>query len=306
MFLAGMAVFTGASLALTLSDTILQLNILRAVQSIGAAMLFATALPLLSVAFPEAAARAKAIGVYGAVMAGATVAGPVIGGALVTQYGWRSIFTVNVPIGVAVLVLAALRMPESARTPDRRADFLGSLLLTGGLVAGVFALTRGNALGWSSATVIGLIVTAAVLLIAFLAWQFRAAHPLFDVTMAKKPGFSGTAIVSVAHMATLMAATNYLAVFFIGTLGYTPLQMGLRVLPISLGAMAAAPLTAIFAKRVPIGISLPVTMAVSTATATPRGNLMPGPVRSTKRRLRSAGGLLPSAVTCKPSWSSRT
>jgi EmrB/QacA subfamily drug resistance transporter len=262
MFLAGMAVFTASSLAMTLADTIVQLNILRAVQSVGAAMLFATALPLLSVAFPTAAARAKAIGIYGAVMAGAAVLGPVIGGTLVTGYGWRSIFTVNIPIGIAVIVLAALKMPESPRTPGRRADWLGSVLLTGGLVAGVLALTRGNVLGWSSVAVLGLIAAAVVLLIAFVAWQFKAPHPLFDVKMAKKPGFSGTAIVSVAHMATLMAATNYLAVFFIGTFGYTPLQMGLRMLPISLGALVAAPLTAIFAKRVPIALSLPVTMAL--------------------------------------------
>ncbi|MEU4244409.1 MFS transporter [Actinoplanes sp. NPDC026619] len=272
MFVAGMFVFTAASLALSVSGTILQLDILRAVQSVGAAMLFATALPLLSVAYPGAGARAKAIGLYGAVMAGATVAGPVVGGALVTQFGWRSIFTVNVPIGIGIIVLAALRLPESARIPDRRADWLGATLLTGGLVAGVFGLTRGNSLGWQSAQVVALIGGAVVLLIAFLAWQVRARHPLFDIAMAKKPGFTGTAIVSVAHMATLMAATSYLALFFIGTLGYTPLQMGLRVLPISVGAMIAAPLTAIFAKRVPIGISLPVTMALVTVGMWLMGN----------------------------------
>jgi EmrB/QacA subfamily drug resistance transporter len=264
LFVVGMIVFTGASLALTLSNTIVQLDVLRAVQSIGAAMLFATALPLLSVAFPAAGARAKAIGIYGAVMAGATVAGPVIGGALVTQFGWRSIFTINVPIGIVIIVLAVLRLPHSATNPGRRADWLGSVLLTGGLVAGVFALTRSNALGWSSTTVIGLLVTAGVLVILFLFWQVRAKHPLLDIAMTKKPGFAGTAIISVAHMATLMAATNYLALFLIGTLGYTPLQMGLRVLPISIGAMIAAPLTAIFAKRVPIAVSLPVTMTLVT------------------------------------------
>jgi EmrB/QacA subfamily drug resistance transporter len=261
MLLTGMAVFTAASLALTFSNTILQLDILRAVQGVGAAMLFATALPLLSVAFPESAARAKAIGIYGAVMAGATVAGPVVGGALVTEFGWRSVFSINVPIGI-VIILVALRMPESARTPDRRADWPGSLLLTGGLVAGVFALTQGNSLGWSSATVIALIVGAVLLLITFLAWQLRARHPLFDIAMARKPGFAGTAIISVAHMATLMAATNFLALFFIGTLGYTPLQMGLRVLPLSIAAMLAALLTAILAKGVPFRVSLPAGMVL--------------------------------------------
>ncbi|MFY4723278.1 MFS transporter [Streptomyces sp. LaBMicrA B280] len=263
MFLSGMAVFTGASLALTLASSIVQLDALRAVQGVGAAMLFATALPLLSAAFPEAAARAKAIGVYGAVMAGATVLGPVIGGALVTEFGWRSIFTVNLPIGTAVLVLAALKMPEPPRAPGLRTDGLGSLLLTGGLVTGVFAVTRSSALGWTSPTVIGLLSAAAVLVLGFLAWQMRGAkHPLLDLAMARKPGFVGTAIVSVGHMATLMAATTYLSLFLMGTLDCTPLQMGLRVIPISVSAMIAAPLTAVFAKKLPISVSLTATMAL--------------------------------------------
>ncbi|MFI7004669.1 MFS transporter [Nocardia sp. NPDC050175] len=262
MFVIGMVVFTASSLALSLSETILQLNILRAVQGVGAAMLFATALPLLSVAFPDSAKRAKAIGIYGAVMAGASVAGPVLGGLLVTQFGWRSVFTINIPIGLLIIALAVLRMPESPRTPDRRTDWLGSLLLTGGLVAGVYGMTRGNALGWGSATILTLAALAVALLGLFLVWQFRTAHPLFDVSMLKKPGFAGTAIVSVAHMATLMAASNYLALFLINTLGYTPLQMGLRLLPISLAALVAAPLAAIYAKRIPIPIALPATMAL--------------------------------------------
>ncbi|MFF8269495.1 MFS transporter [Streptomyces sp. NPDC016562] len=272
MFIIGMAGFTASSLALAFANTIVVLDVLRAAQGFAAAMLFATALPLLSVAYPEKAARAKAIGIYGAVMALATVAGPVVGGALVTQFGWRSIFTINVPIGIGIMVLAWLKMPESASSPERRADLLGSVLLTGGLVAGVFALTRSNALGWTSGTVIGLLVAAVILLIAFLAWQVKAKHPLFDLGMAKKPGFSGTAIVSVAHMATLMAASNYIALFLIGTLGYSPLQMGLRLLPISLGAMIAAPLTAIFARRVPLALSLPVTMALVTVGMYLMGN----------------------------------
>ncbi|MGW6204320.1 MFS transporter [Streptomyces sp. NPDC055089] len=263
MYVAGMTVFTGASLAMTLSQGIVQLDVLRVVQGIGAAMLFATALPLLAVAFPAAGARAKAIGVYGAVMASATVLGPVIGGALVTRFGWRSIFLINVPIGIAMIVMAALKMPESAGNKGQRADWPGSLLLTGGLVAGVFALTRSQALGWTSGTVVSLIVTGVVLVAAFLFWQTRAEHPLFDISMAKKPGFTGTAVVSVAHMATLMAAATYLALFLMGR-GYTPLEMGLRLLPISLCAMIAAPVSAVLAKRVSLGAGTVGTMTMVT------------------------------------------
>ncbi|MEV7616026.1 MFS transporter [Streptomyces sp. NPDC089799] len=259
----GMAVFTASSLAMTMAGSIVQLDVLRVVQGIGAAMLFATALPLLAAAFPEAGARAKAIGVYGAVMASATVLGPVVGGALVTQFGWRSIFLINVPIGIAMVVLAARKMPETESAQSHRADWLGSLLLTGGLVAAVFAMTRSHALGWTSGTVITLIVAGVLLLAAFLFWQTRASHPLFDISMAKKPGFTGTAIVSAAHMATLMASSTYLALFLLGQ-GYTPLEMGLRLMPISACAMVAAAVTPILAKRVPFGIGLTVTMAVVT------------------------------------------
>ncbi|GMA23972.1 putative drug resistance transporter [Luteimicrobium album] len=276
LFLAGMAVFTAASLALALSGTILQLDVLRAVQGVGATMLFATALPLLSVAFPDPAARMRAIGVYGAVMAGATVAGPVLGGALVTSFGWRSIFLVNVPIGVVILGVATRRLPESPRALGRRADWLGSVLLTGGLVAGVLALTRGNSLGWTSPTLVALAGAALALLVCFVAWQFRAPHPLLDVGMLRKPGFAGTAIVSVGHMATLMAAANFLALFMIGTFGCTPLEMGLRLLPISGAALIAAPVAAALAKRVPLRVSLPVTMGLVTAGMWWLGRLEPG------------------------------
>lgn len=264
LFLIGMAVFTVSSLVLATSGSVLELNVLRAVQGGGAAMLFATAIPLLAATFPEAEERATAIGIYGAVMAAATVAGPVLGGALVTQFGWRSIFTINVPIGIVVLMVAFARMPEPPRSAGGRTDWLGSLLLVGGLTSGVFALTRGNALGWTSATVLSLVAGSVVLLVAFGVRQTIASYPLLRLSMVRKPGFAGTAIVSVAHMGTLIAATNYLAVFMIGSFGLTPLQMGLRLLPISFAALIAAPTAAIFAKRVPLAIALPITMGTVT------------------------------------------
>ncbi|MFI6165525.1 MFS transporter [Nocardia sp. NPDC051052] len=262
VFLAGLAVFTGSSLALALSTSIAMLDVLRAVQGIGAAMLFAAALPLLAVVYPGREARLKAIGIYGAVIASATVAGPVVGGALVTAFGWRSVFLINVPVGAVLLVLAYLRMPESVKPGGRRTDWLGSVLLTGGLLAGVFALIRGNSVGWTSAEILGLLGAAAVLLIAFLVWQFRAADPMFDVAMARKAGFAGTAIVSTVYAATIMATVTYLGLYLMNTLGYTPLQMGLRLVPISLTAFLTAPPAAALSKRVPISVSLTISMVL--------------------------------------------
>ncbi|MFE3517701.1 MFS transporter [Streptomyces sp. NPDC059166] len=261
LYVAGMVVFTASSLAITMAGGIVALDVLRMVQGIGAAMLFATTLPLLAVAFPEAKPRAKAIGVYGAVMASATVLGPVVGGGLVTQFGWRSIFFINVPIGLAMIVLAVVRMPEGDRGPEHRADWLGSVLLTGGLVAGVFAVTRSHALGWTSAAVLSLTAIGLILLVGFLFRQTRIAHPLFDLSMVRNPGFTGTAVVSVAHMATLMASATYLALFLMGQ-GYTPLEMGLRLLPISACAMVAAAVTPALARRVPLPAGMTGAMAL--------------------------------------------
>ncbi len=262
LFLAGMSVFTLSSLALSLSGTILVLNLLRAVQGVGAAMLFAAALPLLAVAYPGRDARLKAIGIYGAVLASASVAGPVVGGALVTAFGWRSVFIVNVPIGIAVIALALLKMPESVEPSSRRTDWLGSTLLTASLVSGVFALTRGNAWGWTSPEVLGLAIGSVVLLAAFVAWQVKAPDPMFDGRMVRQAGFTGTAIVSIVYSATIMAVVTYLALFFINVYDYTPLEMGLRILPLSVTAFVAAPISAAISKKVPYSITLPATMVL--------------------------------------------
>jgi EmrB/QacA subfamily drug resistance transporter len=265
VFVAGMGVFTTSSLALSLAGTDLVLNGLRAVQGVGAAMLFATALPILADAYLEHRPRMRAIGIYSAVMGAATAAGPVVGGILVTAFGWRSIFLLNVPIGVIVLVLAARSMSESRRPSARKSDWPGSILLTSALVAGVLCFTRGRDLGWHSAALLSLAAVAVVLFVAFLVWEARSKHPLFDLTMVRRPGFFGTALTALTFMATLMAATNYLALFMVGTLGYTPLQMGLRVLPITIGALVAAPIAARLLQRVPFSVALPASLAIVVA-----------------------------------------
>ncbi len=262
VFMSGMAVFAVASLALVFAPNALALNVLRAVQGVGAAMLFATALPILSQAYPDRRSRMRAIGVYSAVMGGATAAGPVVGGALVTGFGWRSIFLINVPISIAVIIIASRSLRESTREHSRRSDLPGSALLTAGLVLGVLAITRGQDWGQLSTPVMAMSAAAVGLLAVFVWWQGRSRHPLFDPAILRKPGFVGTALVSFAFMATLMAAANYLALFLMGTLEHSPLQMGLRVLPLTVGALVAAPIAARFLQRLPFSIVLPTGLAV--------------------------------------------
>ncbi len=262
IYATGIVIFTLSSLALALSGSILELDILRAVQGFGGAMLFATAMPLLADAFEEPIARARAIGIFGAVIASATAAGPVVGGGLVTAFGWRSIFTINVPIGIIITAIALLRLPESRHTVERRTDWAGAVLLTGGLVAGVYCLIRGNSLGWSSGQIITVGMASILLLVIFVLWQLRTKNPMFEVEVLTKRGFAGTGIVTVANMATLMAATNYLALFIVNVMGFTPLHMGLCVLPLSIAAFIAAPVAVLSVKRMPPTLVLSISMGM--------------------------------------------
>lgn len=251
VFITGLAIFTTASLGLVLSQSLIQLNLLRAAQGAGAALLFGTALPLIAAAYPDRLARLRAVGLYGAVMAAATVAGPVAGGWLVTACGWRWIFLINVPIGVAVLLFGIWRLTESSRGGRIRTDWVGSILLTSALFFLVLGITRGNTLGWGSTSITSLAVAAIFLFVAFIIWEVRTDHPLLDFGIIRRAAFPGAALVAFTHTATMMAATNFLMLYFINTLSYSALQAGLRALPISLSAMVAAPVAAHFGRKIP-------------------------------------------------------
>ncbi|SFF11738.1 drug resistance transporter, EmrB/QacA subfamily [Actinoplanes philippinensis] len=248
VFVAGLFVFTAASLACALAGSAATLIAARAVQGGGAALLFGTALPLLGAAYPEPAQRARAVGVFGASYAAATAAGPLIGGVLVDGPGWRWIFLINVPIGL-LAVAGCLRLRESR--PDRapRNDWTGAALLSGGLLALLTALIRGNDDGWASGPILGLCTASAVLLVAFVGWERRTADPMLSLRLLVRPAFAGVALQSFATAATLVAATYYLALHLQNVAGYSPLETGLRVLPLTATALVAAPVAAALLRR---------------------------------------------------------
>jgi MFS family permease len=191
------------------------------------------------------------VGAFGATLAGATAVGPLVGGALVDGPGWRWIFLVNVPIGLAALIAGWLRLAESRSAAARAADWPGTALLTGGLLTLLLALIRGNADGWRSAEILGLFAAAAVLLAGFIVREASAAEPMLDLRLFRRASFTGISLGAWALSATLIGATSYLALYMVNTLDYSPFQAGLRFLPLTVASFLAAPIVARLVDRVP-------------------------------------------------------
>jgi MFS family permease len=190
VFMLGLAIFSASSLACGLAPDPLFLNVSRAAQGIGAAMMFGTSLALIAQEF-QGRERGTALGIWGATTAAAVSTGPLVGGALVDALSWRWIFLVNVPIGLAALVVAQLRLRESRDPGAAGVDLRGVALLCPALFLLVYALIRGNEEGWGSALIISCFAASALLLVLFVVAERRAAHPLLDLSLFRKPAFTG-------------------------------------------------------------------------------------------------------------------
>jgi predicted MFS family arabinose efflux permease len=238
------------------SQTALVLVLARGLQGAGGALLLATSVPLLGDAYPGRA-RATALGIWGATIGAATAVGPLVGGLLTDTFGWRSIFLVNLPIGLLAAPLA-LRLTAESRGARRPLDALGLALLTGGLIAGVFAIVRDGAAGWQSAQVVVAGAIALVALPAFVAVELRMPAPMLDLRLLATPDLAA-ATVSVAALAVgLTPVLIYLAVYFEGALGASPTGAGLMLLPATVASAVAAGVTG----RLLLGrLRLPVVLA---------------------------------------------
>jgi EmrB/QacA subfamily drug resistance transporter len=265
LFLVGLVIFTVGSLACALATTPLQLEAFRALQGVGGAVLFATATPLLRAEF-SGAALARALGAFGATIGGASAVGPLVGGVLTDTLGWRYIFFINLPIGVAAFVAGAARLRESRNPAGGRADWVGTALIIAALTALMFALIRGNALGWASPEIVALFATAAVAFAAFVIYELRiAAAPMADLRLFRRRSFAATGFVAFAISATVIGTITYLSLYLQNTLRYSPVQGGLRFLPLSLVSFAVALLTGRLIGKVPMRVLLGVAMAAAAA-----------------------------------------
>jgi EmrB/QacA subfamily drug resistance transporter len=251
LFAVGLGVFSIASLLCGLAPDPTFLNLARALQGVGGAVMFAVSLALLAQEFPAGRERGTAMGIYGASIGIAVAVGPLVGGALTDGLGWQSIFYLNVPIGLAAIALTYLKLRESRDPNATRIDWPGVVSFSAGLFLLVLALVRGNDEGWGSTLIVSLFAGAGVLLASFLAIESRVREPMLPLGLFKRPSFTGVQLAAFAISASAFALFLYITLYFQNYLGYTPLQAGLRYLPITVVSFFVAPVAGLLLSRVP-------------------------------------------------------
>jgi EmrB/QacA subfamily drug resistance transporter len=235
LFLAGISLFTLASLANGLATTQEMLIGARAVQGVGGAVASAVSLSLMMNLFTEPADRAKAMGLFGFVAAGGGSIGVLLGGILVNSLDWHWIFLVNFPIGILVVVLALRLLPADQVSRTRaRIDIAGAVTVTGALMLAVYAIVNGNQAGWTSAQTLGLLGAAGALFVAFLVIETRVSAPLVPLRLFRLRNVAVSNVVGVLWAAAMFAWFFLSALYLQLVLGYSPLQVGLAFLPANL------------------------------------------------------------------------
>jgi len=267
LFLLGTTLFTLASLACGLAGSQGLLVAARAVQGLGGAVVSAIALSLIMNLFTEPVERAKAMGIYGFVMAGGGSVGALLGGLLTDALSWHWVFLVNIPVGVAVYALTVILLRESrAPAAAARLDVGGAVTVTASLLLAVYAVVNGNEAGWTSAQTLTLLASAAGLLALFLALETWVRDPLMPLRLFRLRSVATANVVGILWSAAMFAWFFVSALYLQLVLGYTPMQVGLAFLPANL-IMAAfslglsAKMVMRFGIRVPLAAGLALTAA---------------------------------------------
>jgi EmrB/QacA subfamily drug resistance transporter len=248
MFVLGLGLFTLASAAAALAPTTATLIAARAVQGVGAAVVTPLTLTLLADSI-SGDRRGLAIGAWSGVSGLGVALGPLVGGAVVDGISWQWIFWINVPIGIALMPIAARRLTES-HGPNRSLDLRGLVLAASGLLGLVYGIVRGAELGWTSTTVLSSMIAGAVLVAAFLAWEHRAPEPMLPLRFFRSRAFSAVNGVSFSMYFGVFGSIFLLAQFFQVTQGYSPLEAGLRTLPWTGMPILVAPIAGLLSDRI--------------------------------------------------------
>ncbi|WP_190086754.1 DHA2 family efflux MFS transporter permease subunit [Streptomyces longisporoflavus] len=266
IFVVSIAVFTAASVAAALSTSTGALIAARTVQGAGAAMMAPLTLTLLTTAVPRER-RGLAFGLWGAANGLALALGPLVGGLVVEGMSWKWIFWVNVPVGLLLIPLAHRRLRES-HGPAGRLDTVGTLLVSLGLLALVLALIEGNGQGWGSALTLVEFGLGAVLLALFLLWESRARHPMLPLRIFRDRAFSLVNSASLLMFVGLYGSLFLLTQLLQMVMGYSPLEAGLRTLPLSAMPIAVAPLAGALSDRIGSRPVVAIGMALQTTGLT--------------------------------------
>jgi len=264
VFATGIVIFTLGSILCGAAPTSLFLSLSRALQGIGGAIMFATALALLAQAFPPRE-RGVAFAAFGAVTGVAVAVGPVIGGAITSGLNWRWIFFVNVPIGVGALLITLRRVDESRLPHAPRPDVPGFVTFSLSLAGLVFGLIRSQAEGWGSFQVLGSLIAAAVLMLAFVAIELRSREPMLDLGLLRVPTFNGGLVAAWAVSASIFSMLTYLVIYFQNLLGYSAMQAGIRFLPLTGAVFLIAGIAGRLTTKVQIRYLIGVGFAFVTA-----------------------------------------
>jgi EmrB/QacA subfamily drug resistance transporter len=262
LFIIGIVLFTAASAACGAANDPLFLIIARGIQGIGGATMFATSLALLSQEF-HGRERGTAFGIWGATIGAAVAIGPLAGGMLTSWISWRWIFFVNIPIGIGAVLLASRQLRESSDPDESRLDPVGLVTLTSGLFCLILALIEGNDHGWTSTFILSLLGAAIVLLALFIASQATKRTTMIDLSLFSRPAFVGAQTTAFAISSSMFAMFLYLTLYLQDILGLSPLQTGLRFLPLSVISFFAAPLAGRLIGPVPIRVLLSFGLALN-------------------------------------------
>ncbi len=262
VFVAGVGVFTLASLLCGAAGSAPALIAARALQGTGGAAMFATGLALIGQEF-AGRERAKAIAAWGATLGLAVAAGPLVGGVLAETLGWRSIFFVNAPAGILTVGVAVARMVNIADPGAERLDWAGLATFSGSLSLLILALLRGNDQGWASTPILSLLAASGLLMAAFVLAERHHPRPMFDLSLLRKPAFAGVSIATFAIGAGMFAMLPYLTFYLQDNLGYSPLAGGLCLLPATilcfLVPLAARPAASKLPPRIVLSAGLAIT-----------------------------------------------
>src|SRR3954447_9139491 len=243
VFSVGLGLFSLGSLLCSAAPSPGWLIAFRGLQGVGGSMLNPVAMSIIRNVFTDARERAQAIGAWGGVVGISMALGPVVGGALVTAAGWRSIFWINIPLGILAIVLVARVVPESRAERPRRLDPLGQVLAVIGLATLTYAIIDGGDTGWSSTPVLGSAVIAALAWTAFVAHERRAPEPLIELRFFRSIPFTGATLIAIAAFTALGGFLLVTNLYLQGDRGLSPVHGGLYTLPMAALAFLAAPLS---------------------------------------------------------------
>jgi len=265
VFQIGLAIFTLGSLACSLAPSLGWLVAFRALQAVGGSMLNPVAMAIVTNVFTDPKERAKAIGLWGSVFGLSVALGPVIGGVLVDSVGWRGVFWVNIPFGIAALALTARYVPESRAATRRSLDPFGQILVLLTLVTVSFGIIEGPDLGWGSALIVACFAVAVAAITMLLAWSRRIAEPLIDLRFFRSLPFSGAALTAVTGMTAFAGFLFLITLYLQEVRGYSALTAGLCLVPMALLMAGSAPLCGRFIAA--HGTRIPLVIAGTGITA---------------------------------------